>query len=91
MNFIKCVNVAERLGGSWTSILHRSPSRCVHRDSRQYFVLFSDAYNSHDLIYEWDHQNVRLARGIYLSQFDLISYPFRNATVQRKGAYNSAQ
>ncbi|XP_043241098.1 gamma-aminobutyric acid receptor alpha-like [Amphibalanus amphitrite] len=48
-------------------------------------VIGSYAYTSHDVIYEWDHENVRLARGIYLSQFDLISYPFRNATVQRKG------
>ena len=44
----------------------------------------SDAYTSRDLIYEWE--TVSLARGIYLSQFDLLSYPFRNATVQRKGA-----
>ncbi|XP_037080520.1 LOW QUALITY PROTEIN: gamma-aminobutyric acid receptor alpha-like [Pollicipes pollicipes] len=56
-------------------------------------IIGSYAYTDRDLVYEWDQEiNVAWPAAIYLSQFDLISFPFRNATVHRKsGLYSILQ
>lgn len=41
-----------------------------------------DAYTSKELVYEW--QTVDFVEGMILSQFDLISFPYRNFTFKRR-------
>lgn len=50
---------------------------------------FIDAYTSKDLIYEWQNdESVNFVPGMTLSQFDLISSPYRNFTLtRREGKY----
>ena len=45
----------------------------------------ADGYSDSDLIYIWQENNgVEFLSDIELSQFDLISSPYRNATISRK-------
>lgn len=49
------------------------------------FSLLADSYTAEDLIYEWDEaQGVKFLGDVELSQFDLISSPYRNASISRK-------
>lgn len=51
-----------------------------------------DAYTSKDLVYQWQNEgSVNFVPGMTLSQFDLISSPYRNFTLtRREGEYWSA-
>ncbi|CAH1370142.1 gamma-aminobutyric acid receptor subunit alpha-6 isoform X1 [Tenebrio molitor] len=48
-------------------------------------ILGSYAYTSKDLIYRWQNEaSVNFIPGMTLSQFDLISFPYRNFTLKRR-------
>lgn len=48
-------------------------------------MIFLDAYTSKDLIYQWQNdESVNFVPGMTLSQFDLISSPYRNLTLTRR-------
>ncbi|XP_045480830.1 gamma-aminobutyric acid receptor subunit alpha-6 isoform X2 [Harmonia axyridis] len=48
-------------------------------------ILGSYAYSSKDIIYQWmDEGSVTFVPGMTLSQFDLISFPYRNQTIRRR-------
>ncbi|XP_018579320.1 gamma-aminobutyric acid receptor subunit alpha-2 isoform X1 [Anoplophora glabripennis] len=48
-------------------------------------ILGSFAYTTKDLIYHWQNdESVNFVPGMTLSQFDLISSPYRNFTIKRK-------
>lgn len=51
----------------------------------------TDSYTQDDIIYSWDEdQGVKFLSDVELSQFDLISSPYRNASISRKrGKYKS--
>ncbi len=45
----------------------------------------ADSYTEDDIIYAWDEdQGVKFLGDVELSQFDLISSPYRNASISRK-------
>jgi hypothetical protein len=45
----------------------------------------ADSYDEEDLLYVWDEdQGVKFLGDVELSQFDLISSPYRNASISRK-------
>jgi len=49
--------------------------------------LFLDAYTSTEVMYSWDksqNSSVSFVPGMALSQFDLISSPYRNLSILRK-------
>lgn len=65
-------------------------SNVIHiwRTTSGNWVVHSDSYNEDELIYVWDEtQGVKFLSDVELSQFDLISSPYRNASIQR-GARN---
>ncbi|XP_044749311.1 gamma-aminobutyric acid receptor alpha-like [Coccinella septempunctata] len=48
-------------------------------------IMGSYAYSSKDIIYQWmDDGSVTFVPGMTLSQFDLISFPYRNQTIRRR-------
>ncbi|EFA02907.2 cys-loop ligand-gated ion channel subunit [Tribolium castaneum] len=48
-------------------------------------ILGSYAYTSKDLLYRWQNEaSVNFVPGMTLSQFDLISFPYRNFTLKRR-------
>ncbi|CAG9856738.1 unnamed protein product [Phyllotreta striolata] len=48
-------------------------------------IFGSYAYTSKDLVYMWQNgQSVNFIPGMALSQFDLISFPYRNITLKRR-------
>ncbi|KAJ3657650.1 hypothetical protein Zmor_009437 [Zophobas morio] len=48
-------------------------------------ILGSYAYTSKDLVYRWQNEaSVNFVPGMTLSQFDLISFPYRNFTLTRR-------
>lgn len=50
-----------------------------------YIALFVDAYSNQQLVYQWQNsQSVNFVPGMTLSQFDLISFPYRNFTFTRR-------
>lgn len=53
----------------------------------------SDAYTSRQLVYEWQEgSSVNFEPGMALSQFDLMSSPYRNLTfVRREGEFSVLQ
>ena len=45
----------------------------------------ADGYTRDELVYTWDENHgVQFLTGVELSQFDLISSPYRNVTISRK-------
>lgn len=47
--------------------------------------VISDAYTSKDLVYQWQNEaSVNFVPGMTLSQFDLMSFPYRNFTFTRR-------
>ncbi|EFX89617.1 hypothetical protein DAPPUDRAFT_190742 [Daphnia pulex] len=56
-------------------------------------ILGSYSYDEEDLLYVWDEdQGVKFLGDVELSQFDLISSPYRNASISRKrGLYSVLQ
>ena len=46
--------------------------------------IYADGYAEDELIYVWDGQGVKFISDVELSQFDLISSPYRNASISRK-------
>ncbi|KAK9870325.1 hypothetical protein WA026_006411 [Henosepilachna vigintioctopunctata] len=47
--------------------------------------IFVDAYSSKDIIYQWmDEGSVTFVPGMTLSQFDLLTFPYRNSTIARR-------
>lgn len=51
----------------------------------RFLKIVSDAYTSKDLIYRWQNDvSVNFVPGMTLSQFDLISFPYRNSTLKRR-------
>ncbi|KAI4462480.1 neurotransmitter gated ion channel [Holotrichia oblita] len=56
-------------------------------------ILGSYAYTSRELIYQWQNeQSVNFVPGMTLSQFDLMSFPYRNFTfTRREGTYFCTQ
>jgi len=52
------------------------------------YIIYSrlDAYTSKHIVYTWDNSNdsVSFEPGMALSQFDLISHPYRNLSIRRK-------
>lgn len=52
------------------------------------FLKFLDAYTSRQLVYQWQNDaSVSFIPGMALSQFDLMSYPYRNFTFKRREGY----
>ena len=48
-------------------------------------VSVTDGYTKDELMYVWDPgQGVQVVTGVELSQFDLISSPYRNLSITRK-------
>lgn len=48
-------------------------------------ILGSYAYTSKELIYQWQNEaSVNFVPGMTLSQFDLMSFPYRNFTIRRR-------
>ncbi|CAL8117419.1 unnamed protein product [Orchesella dallaii] len=49
-------------------------------------IIGSYAYTSKHIVYSWDNSNdsVSFVPGMALSQFDLISHPYRNLSIKRK-------
>lgn len=46
---------------------------------------FPDSYTDRDVVYVWDEdQGVKFLNDVELSQFDLLSSPYRNTTIWRK-------
>lgn len=44
-----------------------------------------DAYTSSELVYQWENEeSVNIVPGMTLSQFDLMSFPYRNFTFKRR-------
>lgn len=59
------------------------PSRCEKEFT--FLPTFTDSYDEEDLLYVWDEdQGVKFLGDVELSQFDLISSPYRNASISRK-------
>lgn len=54
----------------------------IFKCNRSFKKAFADAYTSRELVYEW--QTVNFVPGMTLSQFDLISFPYRNFTFKRR-------
>jgi hypothetical protein len=49
------------------------------------WIKYTDSYDEEDLLYVWDEdQGVKFLGDVELSQFDLISSPYRNASISRK-------
>ena len=49
-----------------------------------FVFLMADGYSEDDLIYVWDKQGVKFLSDVELSQFDLMSSPYRNTSITRK-------
>ncbi|KAJ8919451.1 hypothetical protein NQ315_016551 [Exocentrus adspersus] len=56
-------------------------------------ILGSFAYTTKDIVYQWlNEESVNFVPGMTLSQFDLISSPYRNLTIKRReGDYSVLQ
>ena len=47
-------------------------------------MINSDAYTSQHIEYRWHDSGVGFVSGMTLSQFDLISSPYQNTSLERK-------
>lgn len=62
---------------------------CKFPQKSIFFVLklvLPDAYTNRQLVYQWQNegQSVNFVPGMTLSQFDLMSFPYRNFTFKRR-------
>lgn len=60
-------------------------SNTLEYGMNEFVYIIPDAYTSKDLVYQWQNEkSVNFVPGMTLSQFDLISSPYRNFTLTRR-------